>query len=158
MQYNGGLSQSGKSVPSSPSAVQVRPSRKLVRPWYYLGFLVLALAFFYNNNGKNRSEWLLLLCVPFFLWAIVQHIRQHFTVLTVTAGRLRYETGLLRKTTRTIDLRNIQNVRVDQSMMERIFGLGTISLETAGESGGFGMHNVDRPQMVADYILEAAGK
>jgi len=158
MQYNGGLSQPGKSVPSLPTAVQVRPSTKLVRPWYYVGFLVLAFAFFYNNNGPNRSEWLLLLCLPFFIWAIVQHVRQHFTVLTITAGRLRYETGLLRKTTRTIDLRNLQNVRVDQSVMERIFGLGTISLETAGESGAFGMHNVDRPQTVADYILEAAGK
>jgi len=158
MQYNGGLSQPGKSVPSSPSAVQVRPSRKLVRPWYYLGFLVLAFAFFYNNNGTHRNEWLLLSCVPFFLWAFVQHIRQHFTVLTITAGRLRYDTGMLSKSTRTIDLRNIQNVRVDQSLTERIFGLGTISLETAAESGGFSMHNVDRPQTVADYILEAAGK
>jgi len=65
---------------------------------------------------------------------------------------------MLSKSTRTIDLRNIQNVRVDQSLTERIIGLGTISLETAGESGGFSMHNVDRPQTVADYILEAAGK
>jgi len=131
---------------------------KLVRPWYTLAFVLLALVYFFNNNRPEPIEWLLILPVPILLWAIVQHIRQRFTVMTLSAGKLRYQTGMRSRTTRTVDLNKIQDVRVDQSIVQRIFGLGTIFLETAGETGGLQMANVDRPQAVADYILEVAGK
>lgn len=154
MKYNGGLS----AAPRSSSAVQVRPSMKLVRPWYTLAFVVLALVYFFNNNRPEPIGWLLILPVPIFIWAVVQHIRQRFTILTLSAGKLRYQTGMFSRSTRTLDLNKIQDVRVTQTILQRIFGLGTVALETAGETGGLRMKNVDRPQAVADYILEVAGK
>jgi hypothetical protein len=37
-----------------------------------------------------------------------------------------------------------------------MLGVGDISVETAGDSEPLRMKNIDRPQAVADYILESA--
>ncbi|OHE75815.1 MAG: hypothetical protein A2107_00315 [Verrucomicrobia bacterium GWF2_62_7] len=55
----------------------------------------------------------------------------------------------------------VQNVRVQRSLVDRLWGVGTIVIETASESGRLVMQHVDRPTWVADKILEAgieAGK
>ena len=44
------------------------------------------------------------------------------------------------------------------TFMERLLSLGTISIETAGETGRLTMAGIEDPQEVADYILEAARK
>jgi uncharacterized membrane protein YdbT with pleckstrin-like domain len=62
----------------------------------------------------------------------------------------------LSKTVRTIQLTKVQDVRVDQSLWQRIFRLGDISIETAGETSRLTITNVDQPREVADEISEAA--
>ena len=44
----------------------------------------------------------------------------------------------------------MQDVRVDQSFMDRLLNLGTIAIETAGEASGLTMAGVEDPQEVAD--------
>ena len=70
--------------------------------------------------------------------------------------RLRYETGMTSKSTRTIQLSKVQDVRVDQSMAQRMFNIGNISIETAGEASRLTIENVDDPQALADEILNRA--
>jgi uncharacterized membrane protein YdbT with pleckstrin-like domain len=74
---------------------------------------------------------------------------------------LHYETGLFSKATRTVELVKVQDVRVTQSLWQRIFNIGDASLETAGSSSRILMESIDRPQEVANHILDmarAAGK
>jgi uncharacterized membrane protein YdbT with pleckstrin-like domain len=158
LQYNVGLGTPRTTAnPSGP--VMVRPSLRLVRPLYYAGFILLAIdAGLINNRGDNAWYGLLVVPVGVLLLTIRLHLKQHFEVLTIGGGRLRYETGMLSKSTRTMDIAKIQDVRVDQSLIQRMLGTGSISIETAGETGGLTMANIDQPQTVADYILEAAGK
>lgn len=160
MKYNDGLSL--PKVSSNPSGpVVVRPSLRLVRPFYYLSFLSAAVLYGFINNretGEARQLWPLIVPALLLLWTVRQHLRQHFHLLTIGGGKLRYETGMLSKSTRTMDLAKIQDVRVNQGLWQRIFGIGSIAIETAGETGGLTMANIDQPQTVADYILEAAGK
>jgi uncharacterized membrane protein YdbT with pleckstrin-like domain len=157
LQYNDGLSL--PKVSSNPSGpVVVRPSLRLVRPFYYLSFVSAAVLYGFINNSEGRQHWPLIFPGLLLLWTLRQHIRQHFHVMTIGGGKLRYETGMLSKSTRTMDLAKIQDVRVNQSLWQRMFGTGTIAIETAGETGGLAMANIDQPQTVADYILEAAGK
>jgi membrane protein YdbS with pleckstrin-like domain len=42
--------------------------------------------------------------------------------------------------------------------MQRIFNVGNLSLETAGEASRLTIHNVDKPQALADEILNRAQK
>jgi uncharacterized membrane protein YdbT with pleckstrin-like domain len=62
------------------------------------------------------------------------------------------------RSVRTMELVKVQDVRVDQTLMDRMLGLGTIHVETAGETGRLSMGGVAQPQEVADYILEAVRK
>ena len=44
----------------------------------------------------------------------------------------------------------MQDVRVNQSLMDRLLSLGTISIETAGETSRLSMAGMEDPQQVAD--------
>ena len=57
-----------------------------------------------------------------------------------------------------MEVAKVQDVRVEQSFMQRLLGIGTISIETAGETSRMTMAGVAQPHEVADYILEAARK
>ena len=87
------------------------------------------------------------------LWPLAQWIKRSLTKATITGDRLRYESGFPSKSTRTIQLSKVQDVRVDQRMTQRMFGVGNISIETAGEASRLTLHNVDDPQGLADEIL-----
>jgi uncharacterized membrane protein YdbT with pleckstrin-like domain len=151
--YNGGLSQPKPTKP--PASLVVRPSQRLVRPFYTLSFLLVALVYGFNNNSAKPMDWLMIFPAILLIWTIARHIRLRFTTLTITGGKLRYETGMLSRSTRTMELGRIQDVRVDQTLLQRMLGLGSITVETAGETGRLSMSNIDRPQAVADFILES---
>jgi uncharacterized membrane protein YdbT with pleckstrin-like domain len=103
-------------------------------------------------------DWLML--PPFFLllWTAWRHILLRYTKLSIGGNKLRYETGILSRATRTMEISKVQDVHVHQSLFQRIVGIGDLSIETAGESSRLAMKNVDRPQYIADYILEQAHK
>jgi len=47
----------------------------------------------------------------------------------------------------------IQDVTVRQTFGQRLMGVGDIMLESAGESGGMAMRNLDGPRELADEII-----
>ena len=57
-----------------------------------------------------------------------------------------------------MEVSKVQDVRVEQTFMDRLLNLGTISIETAGETSRLTMAGMEEPQQVADSILEAAHK
>jgi len=74
----------------------------------------------------------------------------------VTADRLLYETGIAAKTTRTIQLSKLQDVRVTQRVAQRVFNVGDLSIETAGEASRLTLKRVDDPHKLAEEILNRA--
>ena len=74
------------------------------------------------------------------------------TRMTILDDRLRYETGFLSKTTRTILISRVQDLTVYQRVGQRMFGVGDLSIETAGETSRLTIPEIDRPQEIADYI------
>ena len=76
--------------------------------------------------------------------------------LEIFGDRLRYESGFLAKTTRTMELAKVQDVRVDQTLGQRMIRVGDLSFETAGGSSRIVIRSIDNPQMAADHILELA--
>jgi hypothetical protein len=45
---------------------------------------------------------------------------------------------------------------VDQSLKQRMAGVGTLSIETAGEASRLVIHDIDQPQPLADEIMHRA--
>ena len=146
-------------------AMLVRQSVKAVVFGYVLCLLAaVAILIFWETAAEPPAFpiWAPLL-VPLVLAAFVaiRHIQRRLTKIVVTADRMRYESGLFSKTTENIELSKVQDVRVVQSLTQRIFNVGDISLETAGSSSRVAMASIDGPQETATQILDmvrAAGK
>lgn len=139
----------------------IRPTMKFIKLGYALVLLVVVAAVIgfsmipADSEWKDRP-WILILPVLLVLWPLRRHLQRQFTKATITGDKLRYEVGVLSKTTRNISLPKVQDARVDQSVTQRMFGVGDLSIETAGETSRLMIRNIDRPQAVADQILAAS--
>jgi uncharacterized membrane protein YdbT with pleckstrin-like domain len=118
-----------------------------------LVFLALETGCLLSWNHAVGSPLIMIAPALLFIWPLSRLARRRFTKTTITGDRLRFESGLASKTTRNIQMSKIQDVRVDQSMKQRMFNVGDLSIETAGESSRLTVHNVDDPQALADEIL-----
>jgi uncharacterized membrane protein YdbT with pleckstrin-like domain len=131
----------------------IRPTMKFI----YIGYIATLLGIAGIVAAVGRMEWppwvagasLLLL-----LWPLQRHVLNRLTKMTLLDDKLRYETGLLGKTTRTILISRVQDLTVHQRLSQRMFGVGDLSIETAGESSRLTISGIDRPQEVADHIQE----
>ncbi len=137
--------------------MQIRASLKMVKLGYILSLLLAAAIAVYLLSIHNEDPHMWgLLAVPavLIIFVMIRHSRRRLTKLVILSDRLRYEFGLFSKTTRTIELAKVQDVRVDQSLSQRLLNIGDLSMETAGGSSRIVMFSIDRPQEAADHILE----
>ena len=137
----------------------LQPTNKWIRIQYWTVFLVLCVCIgLYVNKFENRvSPWLLIVpALPLF-FPVRGQLRRRFTKVTLAGGKLRYESGAFSKTTRTIPVSKIQDVRAEQTFAQRIVGIGDVTIETAGEAGVLEIANIDHPQRVVEAILDAQG-
>src|SRR5258708_7010559 len=117
----------------------IRPSLKFVKLSYVLCLLVAVALGVYilavpktDPAASDPRVWGF--AVP-AIWAFLtlwQHMRKMIEKITILGDRLRFEGGIFSKSTRTIELEKVQDVRVDQTMFQRMFSIGNLSLETAG--------------------------
>jgi membrane protein YdbS with pleckstrin-like domain len=143
--------------------MELRQSLKAVKAAYALCLLAeLVLGGLWWYFQPDLTFWAVA-PIPAVLavFVVIRHIQRRMTKITISSDRLHYEAGLLSKTTRTVELVKVQDVRVSQTLMQRIFNIGAVSLETAGSSSRILMESIDRPQEVANHIMDmarAAGK
>jgi membrane protein YdbS with pleckstrin-like domain len=137
--------------------VQLRPSIKLIKLVYIVSLIaaVAIAGYLLSMHDRDDRLWaLLLIPAVAILFGAIRHLRRRLTKLTVLEDRLRFEAGLFSKTTRTIELAKVQDVRVDQTLGQRLLNIGDLSLESAGGTSRIVMQSIDRPQEAADHILE----
>lgn len=137
--------------------MQLRASLKMVKLGYVLSLLLaLAIAVYLLAMDNRDDRMWALLGVPAILafFVMLRHLRRTLTKLVIMDDRLRYESGLFTKTTRSLELAKIQDVRVDQTPGQRLLNIGDLSLETAGGTSRIAIFSIDRPQEAADRILE----
>jgi len=136
----------------------IRPSMKQIKTGYLVVLMVIVAAVVvsakYLEDQSPLVQWLPTAAAALLLlWPIRRHIRRQATKVTLMGDKLRYESGLFSKTTRTIQLSKVQDVRVEQSFGQRIMSVGNISIETSGESSRETFYNIDGPQAIADEII-----
>jgi uncharacterized membrane protein YdbT with pleckstrin-like domain len=119
--------------------------------------LVVASAVLYSRDVYGAVHWgVSLWPAVLLLWPLKRHMQSRFTRLILTGDKLCYETGMLSRSKRLIQITKVQDVRVDQTLTQRMLGMGNLSLETAGETSRLVMRNVDSPDHVAESILHIA--
>ena len=131
----------------------VRPTMKFIKAGYVAVGIVIAAgaAAWYVYNP--HPLWAPAVFLAMLFWPLSRQIGRQMTKITITDDKLRYEYGLLSKSTRTIQLPKIQDVRVDQRFAQRLFGVGSLSIETAGETSRLTVDDIDMPQAIADEIM-----
>jgi len=137
--------------------VQVRASLKIVKLGYVVSLLLaVAIAIYLLSIHTQDDRMWALLAVPALLalFTLTRHIQRRLITLSILDDRLRYEAGAFSKTTRTLELAKVQDIRVDQTFGQRMLGVGDLSLETAGGTSRIVIRSIDRPQEAADHILE----
>jgi uncharacterized membrane protein YdbT with pleckstrin-like domain len=142
--------------------IVIRPSMKFIKAGYVCALLVVCAAVFVHYKylihqyPDQRYPYLPIASLLLLLWPIKRHLQRQTVRLTIAGDKLRYETGLASKSMRIIQLSKVQDVRVIQSLSQRIFGVGDISIETAGENSRLVVQNLDRPRELAEQITDAS--
>jgi uncharacterized membrane protein YdbT with pleckstrin-like domain len=137
----------------------IRPSMKQIKVLYVLALIVIiatVAAYEKYAEPEKYPPWLPAIAVIALMVPIRRHIRRQAVKVTISGDKLRYDLGLLSKTTRNIQLSKVQDVRVDQSFPQRLLGVGNISIETSGEASRLTLANIDAPHAVADEIIAAS--
>jgi membrane protein YdbS with pleckstrin-like domain len=135
----------------------IRPTAKfimvrlIIAGLVFLAIEILCFTMWRDVTWLSWLPWAVPLVFVPVLWRALQ---RQLTTVTIVGERLRYESGLLSKSTRTIQLPKVQDVRVDQRLSQRLFGVGNLSIETAGEASRLTIPDVDNPQALADTILD----
>jgi uncharacterized membrane protein YdbT with pleckstrin-like domain len=135
----------------------IRPSKKRTLAGLVLALvLLLCLVSLWQAYAPEWSPLVLLAGAIPFLVPLVSFIEVLKTKTTLSNGVLRFERGLVSTETRSMDLSKLLDVRVERSLAQRLWNTGTIVFVTAAEDGRIEMADVDRPQSVADAVLEAS--
>jgi len=137
----------------------IRTSLKKV----YLGYIVfdlaaIAMLVYYLRLEEPRPLWLLLVAVTLLVLPVFWHLPKLFTTLRIDANRVHHETGFLSKTTKSLDLALVRDVTVEQSIGQRMWNIGNITLEAVGGGSRITMTDIDNPRGVASRILDSIPK
>jgi uncharacterized membrane protein YdbT with pleckstrin-like domain len=142
--------------------IVIRPSMKFIKAGYAITLLLIGAAFavhyLYIAPERPGPPWLPIASLILLVWPIKRHLQRQTVKLTIAGDKMRYEVGFVSKSTRIIQLPKVQDVRVVQSFFQRIFGVGDISIETAGENSRLVVQNLDEPRQLAEQITDASAR
>jgi uncharacterized membrane protein YdbT with pleckstrin-like domain len=117
---------------------EAHPAMFRAHPFWFILFVLLIAAF---------GVGLLIL----LYW----YIKTRATSLTVSDHELLYERGILSKERLAVSLRHVRSVQVNQSFMNRILGVGTIEISTAGDEPEFTVEDLPDPHEIREAISRA---
>lgn len=144
----------------SMAEVIIRPTMKFIYFGYLLAIVIVVASVVALMRVQQFPPWIPSALQPWIpwlpvlllLWPLKRHLRNRLTKMIILDDRVRYEAGLLGRTTRTFLISKVQDVTVTQRVGQRIFGVGDLSIETAGGSSRESIFDIDRPQEIADLI------
>lgn len=141
--------------------IVIRPSMKFIKAGYVCVAVIVCAAIileyiYVHERDPQFFPYLPIVTLLLLLWPLKRHLQRQTVKLTIAGDKLRYETGLTSKSMRIIQLPKVQDVRVLQSLRQRIFDVGNISIETAGENSRLVVENLDGPRRLAEQITDAS--
>jgi uncharacterized membrane protein YdbT with pleckstrin-like domain len=83
------------------------------------------------------------------------YVKTRATALTVTDQELMYERGILSKDRTSVSLKHIRSVNIAQGFINRIFGVGTVQISTAGDEPEFTIADMPDPYVIQEAITRA---
>jgi uncharacterized membrane protein YdbT with pleckstrin-like domain len=117
-----------------------------------LGALVGAIFWFASSHGLGVAIFLGIV-VATFLFGMVQRF---FVRYSITNQRLYLQRGIISRNVQQTRIDRVQNVTTRQSVMDRMFRVGSVDFDTAGtDDSNFVFAGVNDPQGVVAAVAEA---
>ncbi len=153
------------------------PSRdwlRMLRMWFWIGLAIVdGLLLILWIVIATQESWVALVLSPLFLIVMIVpdivvyiaiHLRYDVTWYVLTDRSVRTRRGVFVIREMTFTFENVQNVRVEQGPIERIFGVARVLIDTAGggsggESAGMRSHRgviegVSNAHEIRDRIMD----
>lgn len=128
--------------------------------------IVLPFALYYikglaAENGDAIWRWGLLFIGAILLWRVIvvliAYARIRSTVYKVTTQRVQIESGLTDKTVEDIDLRYIDDTQFRQRLIERMLGIGNVTLVSSDKtSPTYVLRGIADPRVLRELIRARA--
>src|ERR687895_1859356 len=134
-----------------------RPSWRALMSFYAggIGLAVLVLVIL----GLLAGEWGLATAIAaalVVLTLLIGYLRRVSTKYLITNQRLRISRGIVRRHVQETRLERVQNVNYQQSVLDRMLGVGTVDFDTAGtDDSEFRFEWVDGPEQVVGAVDNA---
>lgn len=132
----------------SPSPIPV-----IIRGGFLLILLALAAMLF-----REVPVMQIFMVVPMVIFTIglviIRLIQRSFAIYTLTRSQLIVQKGVLNKQKKTIPVHKIQDVSYRQPILDRIFGLGDVIVESAGERGEVRLVSLHNCVEMSEKILK----
>jgi uncharacterized membrane protein YdbT with pleckstrin-like domain len=84
---------------------------------------------------------------------IYEFVQWQTTRFAITDQRVAYQSGIFRRRGVSIPLNRINNVNFEQSFIARMFNNGSVTIESAGETGDSVFENIPDPEHVRALIF-----
>lgn len=152
---------------SEPMLLSLHPAMFRNHPFQYL-VVVAVFAFGLSGSLISLTGWdmfglswvgqtplwislsVAVLAVAYWLGWWVQ---TRFVTLNVTSERSVYRQGLLARSTSEVRHEDVRNLQVDQTIVERLLGVGRISISSSGQDDfEIRVRGIPRPNDVAETI------
>jgi len=123
---------------------------RYLKLWFWIALVIIDLLLIVVWIILFAIEWwlglvlgpvmLALIIVPDIIAYLAIHLRYDTTWYAMTDRSLRIRRGIWVIHETTITFENIQNVKVTQGPVQRLFGIASVMVETAGSGGGSSQH------------------
>lgn len=131
--------------------------------WWFFGYPAISLtaAMILTVSGLSRFGGLpetligyvgLSAIIVCSAWLIVRLIKWRTTYFVVTSHRLIYRQGVVARDGVEIPLERVNNVNFNQSIFERIIGVGDLLIESGGKDGQQTFTDIGQPETVQNII------
>jgi len=87
-------------------------------------------------------------------WCVLPLLRWRTTTYTLTNRRLISRRGILNKVSMDLPLTRVNDVASERSLLDRVFGCGTLNVQTAGEAGTVSLVDVPEVEQVHQTMTE----
>ena len=133
-------------------------SRAMVDIWGWCGLATIGVLVAGAWFGANKVVWLILLAAILLLWCynLLLFVSRRIGVrYQLTSQRFIHEKGVIRHVSDRIDLAQIEDLRCEQGLIERILGVGTIRISSGDRSNPeLVLRGIDDAKTVAAKIDE----
>jgi uncharacterized membrane protein YdbT with pleckstrin-like domain len=105
-----------------------------------------------DHQGKLRGLVALAAAVAFVWFVVAPYVRWLTTHFVLTNRRVLMREGLLARKGRDIPIFRINDVTFEHTVVERVFGCGTLVVESAGERGQVSLKHIPHVEDVQRAI------